>query len=237
MRWPALPDDLPALLVAERTVAFQIRTYRPGELLVGLEPADEHVFLLLDGTVRLFQRGAHGREVTVDLVGPGWLLGITRLFGTREELLAEAVSPVRVAVARREALQRVLARRPELKLGLVLALARRLIAVEQRLEQWAAADAHDRLLATLRRLAGEVEADPARDDQPRSVTVRHADLARQIGTARETVTRLLRRLEEEGHIRRERHRITLLNAPRLALSADIARDGSTPHRPRGARRP
>lgn len=50
----------------------------------------------------------------------------------------------------------------------------------------------------------------------------HQALAEQLGTAREIVTRLLKRFEQAGHVRVSRERIDVLDAAALRARADLA---------------
>src|SRR5262249_61528764 len=52
---------------------------------------------------------------------------------------------------------------------------------------------------------------------------RHSDLAVQIGASRETVTRMLARLEEDGYIRRYGRQIVVPDVRRLADDFDLLR--------------
>ena len=55
---------------------------------------------------------------------------------------------------------------------------------------------------------------------------RHSDLAEEIGATRETVTRTLARLEQDGYIRRFGRQIVLPDPARLADDFDLLPPGS-----------
>jgi CRP-like cAMP-binding protein len=83
-----------------------------------------------------------------------------------------------------------------------------------------------RLAAVLLRLSYEgSEAHPGGGMRLRGVP-RHSDLAREIGATRETVTRMLARLEQDGYIRRFGRQIVVPDVNRLADDFDLTPEGS-----------
>jgi CRP-like cAMP-binding protein len=207
----------------ELAALMERRTFPPGHPIEDRGAPDGLVHIVQEGTVRLFHRGPHGREVTAHLVGPGSLFGLAALFGPPGAgPCAEAATPVEVYSADGREFLRVLSQWPEAMLDLVAELAARLHEVEQGLRQAAAGTTRTRLEHSLRRLAlREGQHTPrdvsARDgrapDAPEGVRVRvtRTALAREIGCSRETVSRLLAVLEAEGHIRRQGRTIAVVD--------------------------
>ena len=203
------------------------QTYRGGELIVGPENSAERVYIIIEGTVRLFQRGPDGREVTAALIGRGRLFGISALFGPSpsDGLLAEAVTDVRVCAAEAEDFLRLASEHHQLMLKLAAQVTERLLQVEEQLERFAAAGARARLAAVLGRLAEEAGEAVAGGGRRLPAGLRQADLARQIGASRETVSRQLAGLEADRHIRREGRRIVVSDPVRLAETFGLLEGG------------
>jgi CRP-like cAMP-binding protein len=84
-----------------------------------------------------------------------------------------------------------------------------------------ATGARARLAAALHRLARDAsETQPGGGVRLRAVP-KHSDLASEIGATRETVTRMLARLEQDGYIRRFRRQIVVPDVARLADDFDL----------------
>jgi CRP/FNR family cyclic AMP-dependent transcriptional regulator len=222
VRPPDLPHSLPEGDVAALAGRLRRRVYRAGEPIIGPETPAERIYLVLAGRVRLFHRGPDGREVTVAVVGRGRIFGVSALLGQEQDgPLAEAAVDTLVCAAEAPAFLQLVAEHPSLMLRLAAQLGQRLIEVEQQLDHLASSDTRTRLVRALCQLAGQ-DGDqlPAGERRIRTRPT-HAEWARQIGASRETVTRLLGRLEDEGHIRRDRRHIVVRNPTGLANEAGL----------------
>lgn len=209
--------------IADLEALMETRAYGAGELIVGPETPPERVYLVMDGTVRLFHRGPDGRELTVELLGPGRLFGVSALFGTPERtFLAEAVTDAVVCTAEAREFLRVVKSRPQLMLRLAGHIGSLLLQREEQLGRVASAGASARLAAALVRLARDAGQDVP--DHGRRIIPRltHEELAHRVGASRETVTRLLARFERQGYIRREGRRIVVADPEALRRSFDVA---------------
>lgn len=205
--------------IEELTAALERRAFRAGEPIAGPGTPPDWVYLVKEGTVRLYCRGSDGREVTVELLGRGHLFGFSALFGARREvLLAEAATDVELCVARRRDLLNVLSRWPQTHVNLVMQLTHRVLQLEQRRDRAGVTGAHARLAEILARLAEETGEKVPEGGRRIREKLTHARLARQIGCCRETVTRLLARLEAEGAIRREGRWIVVTQPRRLGAA-------------------
>ena len=115
----------------------------------------------------------------------------------------------------------VIARWPKALLELAVRLGVRVLPSEDALGRLSATGARARLARVLVELAREAsESQPGGGMRLRGVP-RHSDLAEQIGASRETVTRMLARLEEDGYIRRFGRQIVVPDVQRLADDFDL----------------
>lgn len=202
--------------------AMHRRRYSAGELIVGPETQPEIVFVTRAGVVRLFHRNGEGHETTVDRLVSGHLFGVTGYLGSDAGgLLAEAETDVELCQVDGRRFLDVVARWPMAAIELALRLGVRVRSGEEQLAQMTASGARARLAGVLYRLAHDgSEAQPGGGVRLRSVP-RHAELADEIGTSRETVTRMLARLEKDGYIRRFGKQIVVPDAARLADDFDL----------------
>jgi CRP-like cAMP-binding protein len=207
----------------ELTRAMTQRRFDPGQLIVGPEAAQDCVYVIRSGTVRLFQRAADGHDVTIDRLDPGHLFGVTALLGNQVAagVLAEAENAVEVFMVEERRFLDIVARWPKALLELAVRLGVRVLPSEDGLGRVSATGARARLARALFDLAQEAsESQPGGGKRLRGVP-RHSDLAEQIGASRETVTRMLARLEEDGYIRRFGRQIVVPDVQRLGDDFDL----------------
>jgi CRP/FNR family transcriptional regulator, cyclic AMP receptor protein len=200
-----------------------LRRYAAGQLIVDRDTLPELVYLLRSGTVRLFHQDTEHRETTVERLSAGHLFGVTALLTTDAGgLLAQAATEAEVCVIDGRRFLYVVSRWPRALLELALGLGVRVREADEVLGRMTATGARARLAAVLYRLASDgSETQPGGGVRLRGVP-RHSDLAFEIGATRETVTRMLARLEHDGYIRRFGRQIVVPDAGRLAEDFDIA---------------
>lgn len=204
--------------------ALSIRSYPRGRLIVDSNTQPELVCVMRTGTVRLFHPERDGRQTTVDRLGSGELFGVTGLLVTEASgLLAEAETDVDVCVVDGRVFLDLIAGWPQALLDLAMRLGVRVNgAVDDALTHMTATGARARLAAVLYRLASSgSEVQPGGGGVRLRDMPRHSELAEEIGATRETVTRMLARLEQDGYIRRYRRQVIVPDADRLAEDFDI----------------
>src|SRR5215216_1145606 len=204
--------------------ALSPRRFSAGQLIVVTEPGGDRIYVTRSGTVRLFQRHADGRELTVERLERGHLFGVTGLLGavSNGSLLAQAETDVEVCVVDERRFVEIVSRWPKALLDLATRLGVRVQASDDMPRHASGTGARARLARALLSLAREAsESQPGGGLRLRGVP-RHSDLAEQIGASRETVTRMLARLEEDGYIRRFGRQIVVPDAGRLADDFEIS---------------
>jgi CRP-like cAMP-binding protein len=203
--------------------AMSQRHYAPGQLIVDRQTRPELVHVVRVGTVRLFQRDDDGRETTVDRLGTGQLFGVTGLLTPDAGgLLAEAETDVELCVVDGRRFLDLVSNWPDAILDLAVRMGVRVRRAQRALGQMTATGSRARLAALLYRLARDAtEVHPGGGLRLRSVP-RHSDLAAEIGATRETVTRMLARLEQDGYIRRYGRQIVVPDPSRLVEDFDLS---------------
>ena len=206
--------------------ALSLRQFTPGQIIVDRDTRPELVCVMRTGTVRLFHRERDGRETTIERLGSGQLFGVTSLLVTDPGgLLAVAETSVEICLIDGYQFLDVVARWPQALLDLATRLGVRVREADDAVAHMTATGARARLAGVLYQLTRggtEVQSGGVR---LRGVP-RHADLATEIGATRETVTRMLARLEQDGYIRRFGRQIVVPDPGRLAEDFDLVADGA-----------
>lgn len=182
------------------------------EFVFHLGDACEAFVILLDGNVRVQLTSAGGREVTLYRIVPGGscLLTTSCLF-SHDQYPAEALTetPIRALALPRAVFEELLEHSKEFRDYVFAGFAQRLVDVIGRIEAVALTPIEGRLAAAILRLRGS--------EQP---NITHQALAVELGTAREVVSRHLKRMEANGWLQLGRGRITVTDREALARLAN-----------------
>jgi CRP/FNR family transcriptional regulator, cyclic AMP receptor protein len=195
------PQDLRPLVDELRP-----RRYRKGETIFVAGDPGTSLCVIESGRVKLSLSSVEGREVIIDLLGPGEVFGeLALLDGEPRSADAVAVESTHLLLLHRDAFLRFLSNRPEVALALLRVLSRRLRRDAQLVQDAAFLDVPARLARTILRLAVADESGIART--PR---LTQTDLAAATGTTRVTLNKWLGFFAEQGMIRWENSRVTVL---------------------------
>jgi CRP-like cAMP-binding protein len=182
--------------------AMSLRHFLQGQLIVDRHTRPELVCVMRAGTVRLF--GVTGL-LTPDAGG----------------LLAAAETDVDVCVVDGRRFLDLASKWPLALLELATRLGIRVREADEAMSRMTPTGARARLAEVLHRLARSgSDINPGGGLRLRGVP-RHSDLALEIGVTRETVTRMLARLEQDGYIRRFGRQIIVPDPDRLADDFDL----------------
>ncbi|MCL6614166.1 MAG: Crp/Fnr family transcriptional regulator [Firmicutes bacterium] len=164
----------------------------PGGLVFFQAEEAGTVYLIREGRVRVSLGSPDGRSFTLAEMGPGEILGETALFaGGGRTANAVAVTKARLVGLKKENFLRAIAARPEAAFALIMTLAHRLREADRRIEELSFMGIKERLRSLYYRLKEE-----GRWDLLEGAT--HQEIAEMIGAARESVSRALAELRQEG---------------------------------------
>ncbi len=209
------PQELEFL--AERAIA---RHYRPGELIFSEGDSCEGLYVIESGAVRIFKTSPSGREQ---------VLGIERAESSLAELpvfddgpypaSTAALEESRLLLIRKKDFQAVCLQHPVVALKVLKVVGGRLRHLVSMVEELSFTTVHHRLAALLLRLARR---RGKRGPRGTAFTfgMSHQEIATQIGTVRELVSRNLGRLQAEGLIQIEGK--TIIVPDLEALEAEVA---------------
>jgi CRP/FNR family transcriptional regulator len=201
--------------------AEELEQLAAGALTVQLEAGDtifeegdrgDRCFVIQSGAVKVLRRFPDGRRMTLARLGPGNVFGELALMGgERRSATVQAAEATVVIGLGADDVMVLLRSDPEAALGVAMTLADRLRAANEKLFDYALATVSGRVAATL---LAQVEARQAQGAGDRDVEVvgSATDLARLAGAARDSATRVLHWLENEGVISMKRGK-TIVHDP------------------------
>jgi CRP/FNR family transcriptional regulator len=180
-----------------------VRHFARGEPLFGRGEAAKGLFVVIHGSVRVYQIGDTGREHVLTVEGPGSSVAELPLFdGGPYPAYAEAAEDSLVFSLGRDRFSELLRERPELAEQIIRALAGRLRRLVQTVEGLALKEVRQRVAAVLLQLA---------DEQGLQFTLPFTieQIAAQLGSAREVISRALHGFAHDGLIDLEGRQVTI----------------------------
>ncbi|NJB67717.1 CRP/FNR family transcriptional regulator [Desulfobaculum xiamenense] len=206
-----LPDDH---MRAVADIAVDTRLARGRSIFAEGDEADGF-YVVFEGQVKIFKVSPEGREQIIHIYGPGETFAEVPVFeGGRFPASAETTAASRLLYFSREGLLRLIERDAGVALNMLAIMAAKLRRFTVKLENLTLREMPQRLAAYLLDLsersasASELELDIAK-----------GHLASLLGTAQETLSRVLRRMSDAGIIAVDGRRIVLVRIERLEALA------------------
>ena len=158
------------------------------------------LYVVESGSVRIFKSSAGGREQVLSIDGPGSSVAEIPVFdGGNYPASAQAVTPATLLFVSKQDFQSLCLQHPQVALKVLRVVGGRLRGLVGIIEELSFTTVRHRLAALLVRLA---KSEGTRSDNGISITLpmNNNELAAQIGTVRELVSRNMSRLQSEGLI-------------------------------------
>src|ERR1035441_1224915 len=183
------------------------RNFRAGQVIFGEGEPCAGLYVVQTGNVRIFKSSAGGREQVLTIDGPGSSIAELPLFdGGNYPASAQAITDCVLAFFSKQDFQALCLQHPQVALKVLRVVGARLRRLVGIIEELSFTTVRHRLIALLVRLA-------QRDGIPSSTGVEfllpgsNQELAAQLGTVRELVSRNLSRLQAEGLLKLEGRQI------------------------------
>lgn len=158
------------------------------------------LFIILHGKVKVAIFGDDGKEVTLSTLSEGDFFGELSLLDSEpRSATTVAVEDCDLLTLQREEFQRAVDGDPRLSASLLHVLVTRLRKANHQISTLALLDVYGRVARVLAEI-GEEEGKRLKDGRVVIRRPTHMDIAHRIGSSRETVTRMMRDLEDSGHI-------------------------------------
>lgn len=213
-------EDLRSLAAVSSLVEFErgAEIFAEGDL-------PRWLFVALSGHVKVGKLTPAGREVILEIFGPGDPLGAVAVYeGRAFPATARALEPMRCVRLPRDAFFRLLAERPTLLAGLLGGLTLRLMELTDRLVESTGARVEERLARLLLKQAAEL-GRPERGGTFLPLHLSRQELADLAGTTLETAIRIMSRWGKRRLVTTETDGFLLLDVPALeALASGAERD-------------
>ncbi len=198
--------------LAQRTVE---KRFAPEEVLFWEGEPCAGIYLIGQGTVKIFKTSPSGREMMLALeTAPATVAELPLFDGGPYPASVRAIEPVVAHFINKTDFQQVCRQYPEVALKVLAVVGRRLrhlVSVVESMTFGSVTQRFARLLLDASRQAGSSEFD---------LPLTHQELASRLGTVREVVSRNIARFRAEGLIRIEGRRAAILDRSGLEQEAE-----------------
>lgn len=192
------------------------RRYPRGSLVFAEGDEAHEVLLIASGSVKVTVSTPDGKQVVLDVLDAGALLGeLSAVDGAARSAAVVALTPVEVLAISRTEFRRRLCSDAELAGALLDVMAARLRAAARRQLELGAADALGRVCLRLLDLADRYSIDDGDGTITIAAPLTQLDLAEWSGLSREAVVKALRALRTLNWIRIAGREIVVLDRPAI----------------------
>jgi CRP/FNR family cyclic AMP-dependent transcriptional regulator len=192
-------SDLDAL--ANRTV---IKTFPKNTVLINEGDRTDSLYLILSGSVKVYASDEEGKEILLNLIGPGEYFGELSLID--EEPRSASVMTIesaKMVIISRDDFMECLQNNFAIAISLLKVLTRKLRQQTDSTKSLALMGVYERVAKVLLELAEDKE------DQLVVEGLSHKSLADRVFASREMISLILRELKQGGYIEADRKRIVI----------------------------
>ena len=184
-------DSIASLLIERR--------FPKSKTIVEEGLSGDYMYVLCEGQVKVTKLSSDGREKILELLETGDFFGeMSLLDSAPRSASVKTLSESRVLALSRNDFLSLLRRSPDLAMTVIQELTRRLRQVDEQASSLSFQRVKERTQGLLVRLARE-----ECEGRMRTPPLTHQQMADMIGTSRETVTRVVKGLKEDGWLDQE----------------------------------
>jgi CRP/FNR family transcriptional regulator len=206
-------------MLAARTVR---KLFSAGELLFSEGEPCNGLHMIARGKVRIFKTSVSGREQVLAVNVPGESIAEIPVFdGSPYPASAVAIEDVEIVFISRRDFQAYCMEHPEVALKVLVVVGTRLRHLVGIIEELSFTTIRQRLISTLLKLAQSEGKKTARGIEFQ-LPASHQELANQLGTVRELISRNLMRLQAEGLLDVDARQIVVKDVKGLNALLDAA---------------
>lgn len=203
-------------MLADRTMS---RQYQPGEMIFSEGDSCEGLYIVQTGSVKIFNISASGREQVLHIEKAGNTLAELPVFdGGNYPASTAAVDPCTLLFISKKDFRALCLERPEMSLKVLKVVSLRLRQLVSIIEELSFTTVRNRLASWLLQQAREKGQKTIRGIEF-GLNINNQELAFQIGTVRELVSRNLSHFQSEGMLKVEGRNVVIQDLSALEAEA------------------
>ncbi len=180
----------------------------------------EALYVVWIGQVKLLRHSEQGRDVVLDVIGPGHMFGeMAVLDGIPYDTTVQCLEDTAVVSIARRDFYDLIQRYPSLSMAVINELSRRLRGATDLVRSLAVDRVEQRIARVLLKLANAT-GRPTPEGLTIDIPLTRQDVADMTGTTVESAIRVMSKLRRQGLITTHRGRVVLTNVAELRLVAE-----------------
>ena len=201
-------EVLPQQLLEAIGKVATVRVFPKNAIIVSEGDESDSLYVIISGRARVYVANAQGREVQLNMIGPGEYFGEVTLDGGPRSASVMATEDCRCAVVKRSELLTLVGKEPQFALHVVRKLASRVRDLTENVRSLALMDVYGRVARLLLELAEEREGRLCISEP-----LTHKDIASRVGASREMISRIFSDLTAGGYVAKENGRLVIMRKP------------------------
>lgn len=214
-------EGLPEKSLGEIAARTSMSRHRKNGVIYFPETQSQNIYFLKSGHVKIVRLSPEGREVILDVVGPGEIFGELALADEDEEIyveIATALDDVLICAMGKDDFIDFLRKHPDLNLRMLKLIGLKLRRVESKIEDLICKNVRERIITFLLRFAevfGKIKSGQI--SVPKFLS--QQEIAHLTGASRQSVATILNDLRKEGLIVFTTKSLTILKPERLRIQS------------------
>lgn len=181
------------------------KTFNKKEAIFRENDFANYLYFVISGKVKCFKTDEYGKELVTDIYSEGDFIGYMALLEDRDyNETALTMEPAEVAIIPKQDFLSLLQKNRDVANQFIKMLAGNVLEKEDRLLQLAYAPVRERVADALLKLI-------AKEQDSNKLKISREDLASIVGTAKESLIRMLSEMKKEGLIESEGQHISILD--------------------------
>lgn len=201
--------------IAELGAICISKRYPKGVVIFSEDEEAKGFFVVISGKVKIYKLSPEGKEQILHIISPGETFAEAALFaGSTYPAFAESLAQTRVLYFSKESFFNLIRKNPQISLNMIASLSHWLRKFVSLVEELSLKDVSARLSKYLMDLSSQSGRSSERGIEF-ELDINKSQLASQLGTISETLSRSLRKLRDKRIIRVEGKKITILQKEAL----------------------
>ena len=178
------------------------KSYEKGEIIFKVGCTSDVLYFINTGSVKLYNYTKDGKEQILHVLSEGDFFGeLSLIKSAKHQFYAKAIEDVNLCILTKAEMTNIIMQNPEIGIKLLETLGKRLTAAERLAQNLATNDIDARLAYLLVSFLGdELNCDKMCTPLKVKLPLNREEMANSIGVTRETISRKMKKFEEEGLI-------------------------------------
>jgi CRP/FNR family transcriptional regulator, cyclic AMP receptor protein len=187
------------------------RKFKKGHILLWQGDKLDYIFVIKNGTVKVYSIYSDGRIYTYGMLGIGALVGVPELLlGEESKVTIESIEDTDVIAVPVKDFQHLLSTNPDFSMLLIKRLARDLRNVAEKAEDFGLLSVLERLKRSLIKLAEEYGIKTDKGIRIK-LDITHQEIGELIGANRTTITYFINELKRQGYLYKDGKHLIITN--------------------------